>query len=802
MQLSPDTYIDFAIDRHPIIMSSQSLVTDAIKQMNQSMALSSGACQGLDIHDLHLLKSRANCVVVVEVQKFLGIFTRCDVMRLIEQRGDLTGLHLGDTFSPSETIIKRSQIHHIAALLEISQELGCHDLPVLDDLGNILGIASHAQILLANQKFTKDCLHQVEDQKRAILIALPDLIFRVSITGVYLEYFASECVENLLPLDFDPVHKHLTEVLPADLALIKLNAIQKAIATGEIQSFEQEWEFEGKIQYEEVQVVKLNDSEAVTIIRNISDRKKSEAALRESEMRFRNIFDHAAVGISLAEVSGKHISQNPFMCEMLGYTAEELEAVTFQEISHPDDLDKDLTRYELLKRGEINSYHIEKRFKCKDGQFIWTLLGVSFIKDEQNNPLYSIALIHNIQQLKEAQKQLSELNSELEAIVQQRTFDLIQSEQRKQDILNAVPDLLLRLKCDGTCIDYITPKTAHPQEFLPVYHHISEVLSPERLALQIAASEVAIATGEVQVYEHEIEKYGKLVYEEVRISPCSKDEVLVLVRDISDRKYAEEALKLSNEKLVVANLELERLTRLKDEFLTTMSHELRTPLNAILGISEGLIDQVFGDLNPKQCSLLKTIQKSGNHLLDLINDVLDVAKIEAGMFQLDYNLVIIKDLCESSISFVQHLAHQKRIQLEYTLSPPTPHLIRADERRIRQILINLLNNAVKFTTSGGKVGLSVNLETSSELSGDNQVCDWICFAITDTGIGISAEDMQQLFQPFMQIDSNLNRQYKGTGLGLNLVKKLTELHGGTVAVESEIGKGSCFTVRLPLIHNQ
>jgi PAS domain S-box-containing protein len=705
-------------------------------------------------------------------------------------------------------IVKRSHIHHITALLEIATELGCQDLPILDDVGNLWGIATYGQILLSNNKFTKDCLYQVESQKKAILVALPDLIFRVSVTGFYLEYFASECVTNLLPTDFDPIHKHLTEILPADLASIKLQAIQRAIATGEIQSFEQEWEFDGNVQYEEVQVVKLNDTEAITIIRNISDRKKSEAALRESERRFRNIFDHAAVGISLAEVGGKHLSQNPFMCKMLGYSPQELEAVTFQEITHPDDLDKDLERYELLKRGELSSYHIEKRFKCKNGQFIWALLGVSLVRDDQNRPLYSVALIHDIQELKETQHQLSELNNALEIKVQQRTFDLIQSEQRKQDILNAIPDLLLRLKCDGTCVDYIAPQNNHHQEFLPVKYHISEVLSPDRLAIQVQASELAIATGEVQIYEHKMEKYGKLVYEEVRTSPCSKDEVLVLVRDVSDRKYAEEALKLTNSKLVAANLELERLTRLKDEFLTTMSHELRTPLNAILGISEGLLDQVFGELNSKQYHLLTTIQKSGQHLLELINDVLDVAKIEAGMFQLDTNLVLIKDVCESSISFVSHLANQKHIQLTYEIAPHIPNLIKVDERRLRQILINLLNNAVKFTAPRGKVNLSVNLSVNppnnlntSEASEHTHTGDHIAFAIADTGIGIAPADIQQLFQPFVQIDSNLNRQYKGTGLGLNLVKRLTELHGGTVTVDSAVGKGSCFTVYLPLILN-
>ena len=300
-------------------------------------------------------------------------------------------------------------------------------------------------------------------------------------------------------------------------------------------------------------------------------------------------------------------------------------------------------------------------------------------------------------------------------------------------------------------------------------------------------------------------KYGEWVYEEVRISPCGEDEVLVLVRNISDRKRAEEALQLSNEKLLATNKELERVTRLKDEFLATMSHELRTPLNAILGISEGLLEQVFGELNQRQQNSLKTIQKSGQHLLELINDILDVAKIEAGMFTLEITSVSVSYLCESSLSFVKHQALQKNILLNLTIHDNMPKAIEIDERRMRQLLINLLSNAVKFTPKNGNVTLEAKLvnvaigdtAVNTEAHFQEHSKTEIHFLVSDTGIGISQDDINKLFQPFMQIDSSLSRQYAGTGLGLNLVKKLAELHGGQVSVESKVGEGSCFTVNLP-----
>jgi PAS domain S-box-containing protein len=496
------------------------------------------------------------------------------------------------------------------------------------------------------------------------------------------------------------------------------------------------------------------------------------------------------VGISLAGLDGKHLAVNQSLCQMLGYTENELQVLTFQEITYPEDLEIDLYHYQKLLSNEIDSFHIEKRFLHKNGQFIWGLMSVSIVRDPQNQPMYDIALIQNINELKTIQQELFQLNQELEIRIQQRTADLATSEKRKQEILNAIPDLLLRIKVDGTCLDCILPKIPDEEAFIPIKHHISEILSPSVVAAQIAASKLAIATGEVQIYEHKLQKYGEWVYEEVRISPCSEDEVLVLVRNISDRKRAEEALQWSNEKLIATNKELERVTRLKDEFLATMSHELRTPLNAIIGISEGLLEEVFGELNQRQQASLKTIHKSGQHLLELINDILDVAKIEADMFTLDLTSVSVRYLCDSSLSFVKHQATQKNIQLNLMIHNDVPTAIVIDERRMRQLLINLLSNAVKFTPKNGIVNLEANLakETfNSELR----------FSVSDTGIGISVEDIDKLFQPFVQIHSSLGRQYAGTGLGLNLAKKLAELHGGQVSVESKIGEGSCFTVSLP-----
>lgn len=244
----------------------------------------------------------------------------------------------------------------------------------------------------------------------------------------------------------------------------------------------------------------------------------------------------------------------------------------------------------------------------------------------------------------------------------------------------------------------------------------------------------------------------------------------------------------SEEHLRLINAELERAARLKDEFLANMSHELRTPLNAILIIGESLQEQVYGPLTNKQQKALSDVVESGQHLLAVINDILDLSKIEAGRIELQLAAVNVADVCQASLRMVREQAIKKSHSVALLL-PPDPLTIAADERRLKQMLVNLLSNAVKFTPDGGKIGLEVGV-------GGFPAEIW--FAVRDTGIGIRPEMLARLFQPFAQLDSALNRQFGGTGLGLALVRRLAELHGGHVDVQSAPNEGSCFTIIMPL----
>ncbi len=272
-----------------------------------------------------------------------------------------------------------------------------------------------------------------------------------------------------------------------------------------------------------------------------------------------------------------------------------------------------------------------------------------------------------------------------------------------------------------------------------------------------------------------------------------------LQQELTERQIAQEQLTESNSALALTNAELQRATLLKDEFLANMSHELRTPLNVILGMVEGLQDDVFGVINQHQVKALSNVQLSASHLLELINDILDLSKYDAGRLELSCAPTSIAQLCQSSLAFIKQQASEKEIQLSISMEESLPELM-IDERRMRQVLINLLSNAVKFTHRGGTVSLEASLRYgASRSSGRFSHQDILRLSVVDTGIGIAPEDQPKLFQPFFQIDSALNRQYVGTGLGLPLVKRIVELHGGHVAVSSALGAGSTFDVDLPLL---
>jgi two-component system, sensor histidine kinase and response regulator len=372
---------------------------------------------------------------------------------------------------------------------------------------------------------------------------------------------------------------------------------------------------------------------------DVTERKEGEEALRLSEERFSSAFKYAAIGMALVSLEGGFLKVNQALCNSIGYTEAELSEKTFQELTHPDDVEANTAKMRQMLDGEINFSKIEKRYIHKEGEVVWALVSVSLLRDQQNRPLYFITHIEDISESKQA---------------------------------------------------------------------------------------------------------------------------MIRQRELTEKAQAAD--------------------RAKSEFLANMSHEIRTPMNGVIGMTDLLLS---GDLSLSQREFAETIRASGETLLTIINDILDFSKIEAGklVFEtLDFDLF---ETIESPLEMLAAAAHAKGVELAGAIGPEVPRHLRGDPGRLRQILTNLIGNAIKFTDKGEvvvRVGIADQTETHV----------MVRFNIEDTGIGISPTAQKAIFQPFSQADGSTTRKYGGTGLGLAIAKHLVTMMEGEIGVQSQAREGSKF----------
>lgn len=504
---------------------------------------------------------------------------------------------------------------------------------------------------------------------------------------------------------------------------------------------------------------------------DITEWREAQRRLRESETRFRAIFESAAVGIALYGLDGRVITCNPTYATILGYTPDELTGMSFVDLTYPDDRERslELTRKQIA--GETDSFDVEKRYMRKDGRPIWGRVTVSLIRNEHGEPLYTIAILADQSAYRAAEERLR------------------QSERQLRLITDSVPVLIAYCDTKGhyRFVNREYEKWTGRARDEMIGASIRATLG-EANYQRIAPHVEAVLTGQPQQFETEIDyprsgrKAVSCVYVPHVLDDGTVQGFFAVATDVSLRAEQERVLRLAKE-------QAEEASRAKSAFLATMSHELRTPLNAIIGFSEMIRDEVMGPVgSPRYRDYASDIHLSGEHLLDLINSILDLARIEAGTFEIDARPVDLAEVVRLALQIMLGPAAAAGLTVETAISE-TPVIIEGDAARLRQIAVNLLSNAIKFTPSGGAVRLRVTL------TGEQTAL----FEVEDTGIGITADNIVRALEPFAQVDNRFSRRYQGAGIGLPLSKALVEAQHGSFAIRSMPGEGTTVSVRFPLL---
>ncbi len=611
---------------------------------------------------------------------------------------------------------------------------------------------------------------------------------------IYLDL--NESYTRLLGVTRDAIGKRITEVMP-QIERYWIENFGKVAQTGKPSYYENYLETTGR--YYSTYAYSPKHNQFAVLVTDISERTIVESALRESEERYRTLTENTSdVVWALDPETMRFIYISPAVEKLRGFTPEEVMAQSLADAILPEYVEhtKEMLRANvaeyLASEGEqIVSETIELEQPCKDGSSIWTEVVASCRRNASTGRLEVHGITRDISERKRAQEALE------------------RSEQKFSMTFHLTPDAVnINRLSDGLYIDVnegFTELTGYTHDDVAGKSSYDidiwcDLADRERLVSGLRTD------GAVNDLEAEFRRKDGSVTTGIMSArvmgiggePC----ILSVTRDISERKRIEddirrlnteleervqertEELTVSNEELIESNLLLEEATRAKSDFLASMSHELRTPLNSIIGFTGILLQGLAGPINEEQRVQLRMVSDSGRHLLSLIDDILDLSKIEAGVTTAKLEPVDVPALTSSIMELMRPLATAKEIELASTFEPDDL-VIDSDPRLLNQVLINLVGNAVKFTDEGS---VSVIVKRDDE---------GIAFAVSDTGRGIRPAALPHVMERFYQAESLVEAKHGGTGLGLAISVSLAEILGGSLTCESEFGVGSTFTLRIP-----
>ena len=691
---------------------------------------------------------------------------------------------------------------------------------------------------ITNRKLTDKKLRESQSRSQAMLNAIPDLMFRLNRKGLILDYKA-DITDLYSQTEETIIGKRICDITPPEFAHLIEQKIQETLISNALQTFEYQLPILNKgNQYYEARMTSSGPDEVIAIVRNISEHKRNESLIyaqrdfARAVGRYQTLLDgfpsflQTVLDVSEMDCGGIYLFDDE---------SKKLDLICHQGLGKDfvrmvESFTMDSPQVTMALGGKpiyFSSDHPIVRNGIHQAEGLQCLASVPILYQEQvvgcmNLASHSLAempefarhafetlsveignfvvYLRNEKALRKSEEKFRKLTEELEQRVKEQTSEVFAVHERLELATQAAElgtwdwnvrtNQLLwdnqmykisRVDKDSFTgnIDF-SMRRIHLEDVEIVKQKTQELLNGSSVHGQL---EYRILRGDGSI------GYLKTHAVVQRNANHQVERIIGMVQDVTHEKHAESALRESNDRLSIANLKLETAMQVKDEFLASMSHELRTPLTGILGLSEALQFNTYGQLTDKQKNTLKIIENSGNHLLDLINDILDLSKIQSGKLEIHTSPSLLEDICQASLQLTKGMASQKRQVIRYS-SPAMPIFLDVDTRRIKQVIVNLLSNAIKFTPERGELGLNIEAD---KLDRQVRIIVW------DKGIGIKPEHLSKLFLPFTQIDSSLAREYSGTGLGLSLVKRLVELHEGTVTVESVFGEGTRFIVSLPWI---